>query len=302
MLYDGMIIKGLWYGNTYRVHKELGRGAIGIVYLVENLQTLQLCAMKISQSLQMTSGEYVRLKTIQQEVQSGHFGPLLYEMDDLQIHGQQYHYYTMEYIHGQTLERVLRISRGGKRARRRQLRYIGQILSYLQAIHQKGYVFADVKAENIMLEYSQDRIRFIDFGGVVAVGKMVKQYSALYDRGCWKMGGRKADYRYDLFAVGILLVQIFVPHGVLLKAQKSANPMDVLYDIIHRELPLYLRPICIKAFCGQYRTTGEMCREVQNAERHGGRRFWRLSKIDCAFWGSLVFMLSTVIYIMVMTK
>ncbi len=302
MLCRGTIVQGIWHKQSYRIHKELGRGAIGAVYLVENLRTSQFCAMKVSQSMQSIASEHKRLQTIQREVQSQHFGPLLFEMDDIDIRGQKHHFYTMEYIDGRVFD--IQSIQGGIQV---ALLYISQILRHLDSLHAKGYVFADVKAENILIDNRAKRIRFVDFGGVVKSGRMVKQFSVMYDRGSWRMGSRKAEAQYDLFAVGVLFLQLFIPKATLLEAQKSANSMYMLYDIIHRKLQPQYKSICFKVFSEKYQSAAAMDRDVQDLIKGKGQKakskgflrrlFKQWTLIDSALWASFVCMVGVVVFV-----
>ncbi|OEF95771.1 protein kinase domain-containing protein [Desulfuribacillus alkaliarsenatis] len=327
MLSKGELLTGAWHKHTYRVLHELGRGAIGVVYLVEKTDNGQLCAMKVAASMQSIAAEYKRLEKIQGKVQSRHFGPLLFELDDVQIRNQKLYYYTMEYITGESLKAYCESLNGHKSLnvhksltthnkceleQHQYLTCVYQIIENLTKLHKKNHIFCDLKPENVIIDADDKRAKFVDFGGVVPVGRMVKQYTVLYDRGSWKMGSRKADINYDLFAVGILLIQGFVGKESLQTAQKNPLPIYALYDIIHKKLEPKYKQICIKIFSEKYRSAKELQGDFSKAlslknkvvvsdtykfkSRTGfyGRIGKLVGIIDIAFWVSFSFMLGSI--------
>lgn len=298
ILASGTVLQGVWHRHVYRVIRELGRGAIGIVYLVENVKATKICAMKVTTTYQPIAAEFSKLEKIQKQVQSKYFGPLLFEMDDIEVGAERYHYYTMEYIDGLPLHKAW-----NRKYTQQSLAHMCSLVRNLSVLHNQKVVFSDIKPENILIESNSQRVRFIDFGGVVPFNRMIKQYSVLYDRGSWKMGNRKADVQYDLFGAGILLLQIFVKQDILAKAQKNPLPIYALYDIIHKELPPKLRHICIKVFSEKYSSANEMAKDLEQVipqlqEKRANastKRAWSL--IDGAFWGSFAFMVGSIVFV-----
>jgi len=289
--HKGMIVTGIWHKEAYCIHRQIGKGAIGTVYLVEQLSTSQFCAMKVADSMQAIAAEYTRLADIHKEVRSRHFGPLLYELDDIDAGLVRLHFYTMEYIEGVTFNNAIT-----KSSPRQSLQYVTQLLIHLQCLHDRNLIFSDIKPENILIESKKQLVRVVDFGGVVPVGRMIKQYSVIYDRSSWRMGSRKSDKQYDIFAVGILLLQIFVSQNDLIKAQKKARPMFVLYGIIHRKLAsVELKRICIKAISGKYQSANNMHTDI---ELLLSKKVINHYKLDYVFWASFTFMIGSILYVM----
>ena len=104
------------------------------------------------------------------------------------------------------------------------------LLKKLTYLHANGFVFGDIKMENILVS-DYGAVELIDFGGVTQKGRAVKQFTEIYDRGYWGAGTSIADEAYDIFAFAILFMQL------------SDNPMIGFHDICcHRIAPL----ICLK--------------------------------------------------------
>ncbi len=195
-------IKGQWSGKTYTLLKKLGSGGIGEIYLVEDYYGERF-AMKISQDLVSITKEYSNLNKF-----SGMcFAPKVYELDDCQKDNKLYHFFIMEYIEGYTLRDALRrekLSFGSK------LDIVWIIADVLKKINDKGYVYTDLKYENIMVDKRKNLIRLIDLGSITPIGERVKEYTPMYDRSNWNAGSRTADLSYQVFAIIILLISMLL--------------------------------------------------------------------------------------------
>ena len=82
-----------------------------------------------------------------------------------------------------------------------------RLLQKLAQLHQAGWVFGDLKPQNVLVsDYGQ--VELIDYGGVTSIGRSVKQFTEWYDRGFWNGGSRTADGTYDVFAFALLLIHV----------------------------------------------------------------------------------------------
>lgn len=54
---------------------------------------------------------------------------------------------------------------------------ISQLLSSLSAIHREGWVFGDLKPENLIVTGPPPQIRCIDVGGTTKEGRAIKEYT-----------------------------------------------------------------------------------------------------------------------------
>src|SRR5699024_361548 len=138
-------IVGKWNTNKYTVLRELGSGMIGTVYLCKHKG--RYLALKISrQRLSMTKEVNV-LKSIE-EAQDKFLGPSLFDVDDWERSGHEtYSFYVMEYIKGHSLSYVLR-----HHDRKWLSIILLKLLDQLEHLHNYGWVFGDLKADNIIIE------------------------------------------------------------------------------------------------------------------------------------------------------
>ncbi|MBM7650288.1 serine/threonine-protein kinase [Bacillus ectoiniformans] len=249
----GTVIRGKWHNHTYIIERELGYGATGTVYLVKGQQGS--AALKVSSQLSITSEMNV-LKAFD-KVQGSSLGPSLLDTDDWQDRGQLFSFYVMEYIHGPTLSTFIQ-SRGPS--------WIGvlmlQLLENLQALHNEGWVFGDIKPDNLIVTGTPFSLRCIDVGGTTKQGRAIKEYTEFFDRGYWGAGSRKAEPSYDLFAAAMVAVSLVYPKRF---ARKERDPEQLVKMIRQsKELEPYAG-VLIKAIKGKYHSALDMRKEMLTA-------------------------------------
>lgn len=252
ILPHGATIYGKWNKRRYRIVRRIGSGAIGTVFLCrENGKDV---AVKMSRHALSLTTEVNVLKSLQQ-VQDTSLGPFLFDADDwVAPDGTTYSFYAMEYIDGVSIERFVRVNGAN---------WIGvflmQMLEQLEQFHDAGWVFGDLKNENIIIGGKQPTARFIDVGGTTKIGRSIKEYSDFYDRAYWGLGSREAEPSYDLFALAMIMLAIYYPE----KFKRTNATKNVLLTKLYarNELKLY-RPCLQKALTGKYRTAKEMKRDL----------------------------------------
>lgn len=202
----GQVIQGKWHKKTYHVIRELGSGAVGTVYLC--VADGRKVALKVSEQMSSISSEVNVLKSFQ-SVQGTRLGPSLIDVDDyISERGHPFPFYVMEYVEGIPLHQF--IQRNGREWLFSLL--IG-LAKDLEALHQMGYVFGDLKMENLIVTSRPIRLRWVDVGGTTLQGRAIKEYTEFYDRAYWEAGDRKAEPRYDLFALAMVILRVYYPAG-----------------------------------------------------------------------------------------
>ncbi|WP_100332749.1 protein kinase domain-containing protein [Bacillus xiapuensis] len=249
----GTVIRGKWHQNVYIVERKLGSGATGEVYLVKTKEGS--AALKLSRQLSLTSEMNV-LKAFD-KVQGSSLGPSLLDADDWEQNGKVLSFYAMEFIQGPTLSAFIE---------RRGTAWIGilllQLLENLHALHHQGWIFGDIKPDNLIVSGPPFRIRCIDVGGTTKHGRAVKEYTEFFDRGYWGGGSRKADPAYDLFASAMVAVNLVYPRRF---ARDESGVNQLIVRIKQKQELLQYSHVLIKAVQGQYPTALAMRRELMEA-------------------------------------
>lgn len=247
----GTVIDGKWHRHRYIILKELGFGANGIVYLARSGN--QKVALKMSDNSLSVTSEVNVLKSFA-KVQGSSLGPSLIDVDDWVREEQTISFYVMEYIEGLDFLQFI-----NKRGRVWANVLILQLLKDLHSIHEQGWVFGDLKPENIIVMGPPPKIRCIDVGGTTIQGRAIKEYTEFYDRGYWGLGTRKAERSYDLFAVGMMMINIEYPN----RFNKATGGLDELVQVIKEKSELKkVEIVILKALKGDYQTALEMRTEM----------------------------------------
>ncbi|HJV16253.1 MAG TPA: protein kinase family protein [Bacillales bacterium] len=243
----GTVIKGKWHGNQYSVLKELGNGANGVVYLAKN-KTGHV-ALKMSNNGMSVTSEVNVLKSFA-KVQGSALGPCLLDFDDWQTNQGNISFYVMEYIHGPDL--LTFIQQNGESW---TIVLFLQLLNDLEKFHENGWVFGDLKPENLIVTGPPVKIRCIDVGGTTIQGRAIKEFTEFYDRGFWGLGTRKAEPSYDLFAAGMIMINTAYPK----RFNKTSGGILQLKEAIGQKKELILlEKVILKSLQGHYGSAKEM--------------------------------------------
>ncbi|GGM36449.1 putative serine/threonine-protein kinase YabT [Paraliobacillus quinghaiensis] len=254
-LRPGSIISGKWHRQVYVVQKQLGKGAIGTVYLCKRKDG-RVSALKISEKAASITTEVNVLKHLS-KVQGTRLGPSLIDVDDwIDQYGTCYSFYVMEYVQGVGLASFLR---------QRGKNWLGvlllQLLKDLERLHHQGWVFGDLKLDNVIVSSSPPRLRWIDVGGTTQIGRSIKEYTEFYDRGYWQAGTRKAEPSYDLFALAMMALHYAYPN----QFDRGRYPARTLREKVRQSKVLMPYQACLeKALQGGYQSSLEMQKDLSN--------------------------------------
>ncbi|RXZ79294.1 serine/threonine protein kinase [Paenibacillaceae bacterium] len=197
----GTVITGKWKRRRYLVERMLGEGANGKVYLVERDRVRY--ALKVSADVVDLQSEINVLQSLADQRTSEERSFLVDVDDYCHPEGRDYPFYVMRYVRGIKMSEYL--AKHGTD----WFPLIGfHLLGRLASLHEAGWVFGDLKPENVLVgDYGKAQL--VDFGGVTELGKSVRQFTEIYDRGYWTAGSRSADAQYDIFSFAVLIIQLF---------------------------------------------------------------------------------------------
>jgi serine/threonine-protein kinase len=210
--------------GRYRVLKQLGEGGMGQVYLAEHIAIEKRIALKVLHAEYARKGEIVA--RFQQEAISASRikHPNVLDVFDFGQLENGCFYLAMEFLEGNDLAdeiqraRVLEPHRG--------LRIALQICRALAAAHGKGVVHRDMKPENVFLQRTPDGeevVKIVDFG-IAQLRTNEEAAAGASKRRLTRTGmifgtpeymspeqaaGKHADLRSDVYAVAIILYEMF---------------------------------------------------------------------------------------------
>ncbi|MCL1632478.1 protein kinase [Sporolactobacillus sp. CPB3-1] len=261
----GTMIVGKWHRNRYQLIRLLGSGAQGTVYLGHSGDAHPV-AIKLAKDRSSLISEAHILEQFGR-LQGDPLGPSLYDSDDWVTGGSTVGFCVMEYLEGTSLSEVLK-----KKAFDWSLVYVLQLLKQLAQLHKTGYIFGDLKPENLMLIRPGYSIRCLDFGGATKIGRSVREYTEFYDRGYWGLGSRRAEPSYDLFACAMILIYAAAGRRIT----RSSEPQNQLKHFIDSQGKLVpYRHFLLSALSSDYTSAEQMRKElvrammaVESHERH----------------------------------
>ena len=149
---------------NYTVVRELGRGAMGVVYQARHDQTGRMVALKLivpeSAATRTAIDRFLREMSVVSQLKHPH---IVEWLEQGMTRGQ--FWFTMEYVEGTNLEALADLERGYYPISQ-ACRLASQVLKGLAHAHALGFVHRDIKPENILIGQSSagSVAKISDFG------------------------------------------------------------------------------------------------------------------------------------------
>ena len=229
---DGaQFVPGTMLADRYRIVGLLGRGGMGEVYRAEDLKLGQPVALKFLPKAVTHRPD--RLARFHQEVrlarQVSH--PNVCRVHDIGETGGQ-HFLSMEYIDGEDLASLLR--RIGRLPSDKALELARQICAGLAAAHDRTVLHHDLKPANVLID-GHGRAHLADFGLANLAGERKDVPEIAGTPGYMapeQLEGREATARMDVYALGLVLYEMFTGKRALTAGGATViNPSTLLPDL-----------------------------------------------------------------------
>ena len=223
--------------GRYRVLKELGRGAMGLVYLGKDPTIQRFVAIKTMRLDQIDGDEKLqdfKSRFFREAESTGRLShPNIVTIYDA---GEEHDlgYIAMELIEGTPLKQW---------ARKPNLLPVNEVLLTVATVadaldyaHQQGVIHRDIKPANIML--TKDRVvKVMDFGIAKMASTSKTQTNIVLGTPTYmspeQIAGKKVDGRSDIFSLGIVLFELLTGQLPFTADNLSA----VLFSIAHHPHP-----------------------------------------------------------------
>jgi hypothetical protein len=154
---------------------ELGRGAMGVTYKAFDINLRCPVTLKVI-SERYLGDESARLRFLREARAAASVRhPNVASVFHLGTIGQNY-FYAMEYVEGETLERL--IKRSGRLEIKLALEIASQVAAGLAAVHEQNLVHRDIKPTNIMVRLKDGgaaTVKIIDLGLAKPVNELGSQ-------------------------------------------------------------------------------------------------------------------------------
>ncbi|MGE4244199.1 CHASE2 domain-containing serine/threonine-protein kinase [Ramlibacter sp.] len=237
MLLDGGGVEKPMLGR-YQVEKELGKGAMGVVYLGKDPKIGRVVAIKTMALSNEFEGEELndaRERFFREAETAGR----LQHQNIVTIFdaGEEHElaYIAMEFLKGRDL--VDYCKDGALLPMPRVVSIVARVAEALAYAHRQNVVHRDIKPANIMYEHDSDTVKVTDFGiaritdsSKTKTGLVLGTPSFMSPE---QIAGKKVDGRSDLYSLGVMLFQMLA--GVL--PFRGDSMAELMYKIANEEAP-----------------------------------------------------------------
>jgi serine/threonine-protein kinase len=224
--------------GRYQVEKELGKGAMGVVYLGKDPKIGRVVAIKTMALSEEFEGEELtdaRERFFREAETAGR----LQHQNIVTIFdaGEEHDlaYIAMEFLKGKDL--VDYCKDGQLLPVPKVLSIVIRVAEALAYAHRQNVVHRDIKPANIMYEFDSDTVKVTDFGiaritdsSKTKTGLVLGTPSFMSPE---QIAGKKVDGRSDLYSLGVMLFQML--SGVL--PFRGDSMAELMYKIANEEAP-----------------------------------------------------------------
>lgn len=227
--------------GRYRVLKELGRGAMGVVYLGKDPTIQRFVAIKTMRLDKIDADDKlqeIKTRFFREAESTGRLShPNIVTIYDA---GEEDHlvYIAMELLQGSTLKEWTHTSK--LMAVSTLLPILATVADAMDYAHRQGVVHRDIKPANIMLT-ADHVVKVMDFGiATMASSARTKTETVLGTPTYMspeQIAGKKVDGRSDIYSLGIVMFELLTGHPPF----KADNLSALLYAITHTP------PLCLSA-------------------------------------------------------
>ena len=264
--------------NRYKVQKRLGEGGMGEVYMAEHIAIEKRIALKVLR-LEYSQKSEVVARFLQEAKSASRIKhPNVVDVFDFgQLEDGRF-FLALEFLNGNDLAEEIR--KQGLLPTARIIPIMMQVCRALSAAHASGVVHRDLKPENIFLNRTDDgeeSVKLVDFGiaQMRTIGDGGANNPRLTKAGTIfgtpeymapeQAGGRDTDLRSDVYAIGIILYELFagkVPfagttlvHTLTMHLSETAKPINSLGGRqVSPELEAMIAKAISKAPADRYQT------------------------------------------------
>lgn len=238
--------------GKYEIRRELGKGAMGVVYEGFDPVLLRRVAIKTILPSQLVKGEAADIMArFQREAQAAgrlnhpgvvavyDYGEAIASDDHTRIiqpgsgglAGQRVAFIAMEFVEGQELKDHFEANECFTVSE--SARIMGEILDALAHSHGQGVIHRDIKPANLIM-LADGRVKIADFGiartetsELTLAGTVLGTPAYMSPE---QFLGQRVDARSDLFACGIILYQFLTGEKPF-----TGNPTTIMYKVLREE-------------------------------------------------------------------
>ena len=224
--------------GRYEVLSELGKGAMGIVYLARDPVIGRMVAIKTIRASAMGDDDSESREFRERFIREAQTAGILSHPNIVTIHDigedpdTQISFIAMEYIEGKTLKGLL--------MEKAQFTWdqvadmIAQVAEAMDYAHRKGIIHRDIKPANIIVT-ADEKVKITDFGiakiassNLTTTGQFLGTPNYMSPE---QVSGSPVDGRSDIFSLGVVLYELLTRR----KPFSGENLTAISYKIVHED-------------------------------------------------------------------
>ena len=222
--------------GRYEIVDEIGKGAMGVVYLARDPLIGRLVALKtfrIGYSVRDQELEQFRVRFMREAQSAGILShPNIVTIHDVVEQTEEgLAFIAMEYVRGTTLKALLQSDQP------MSLQFIvdlvAQIADALDYAHAHRVIHRDVKPANILIT-ADNKVKITDFGIARLDTSNLTQEGQLLGTPNYmapeQIQGKEIDHRADLFALGVVLYEMLTRHKPFQGENLTVVSHRIVYD------------------------------------------------------------------------
>ncbi len=225
--------------GPYLVGAELGGGAMGVVYRATHIDTNRVVALKVMRPQLLeeptTTARFRREARIASRLGHPHVGGVV-EL----VESEGRYAMALDFVDGEPLSAIMTMPLPPERV----TLIVGQILRGLEHAHAMGLVHRDLKPDNVLVEWrnNRDHARIIDFGIAIAKFGSDDSVERITEAGLVvgtpmymapeQARGEAVDQRADLYSLGMIMYEMMTGVGAY-----EGKALDILTAKLKRDVP-----------------------------------------------------------------
>ena len=224
--------------GRYEVLSELGKGAMGVVYLAKDPVIGRMVAIKTIRASTIGDDDSESREFRERFIREAQTAGILSHPNIVTIHDigedpdSQISFIAMEYIEGKNLKMLL--------AEKTPFTYdqiadmIAQVAEAIDYAHRKGIIHRDIKPANIIIT-ADEKVKITDFGiakvassNLTTTGQFLGTPNYMSPE---QVSGAPVDGRSDIFSLGVVLYELLTKR----KPFVGENLTAISYKIVHED-------------------------------------------------------------------
>jgi serine/threonine-protein kinase len=224
--------------GRYEVLSELGKGAMGVVYLARDPVIGRMVAIKTIKASSMGDDDSESHEFRERFVREAQTAGILSHPNIVTIHDigedpeTQISFIAMEYIEGKTLKGLLLEKTPFTWDQIANM--VAQVAEAMDYAHRKGIIHRDIKPANIIVT-ADEKVKITDFGiakiassNLTSTGQFLGTPNYMSPE---QVSGSPVDGRSDIFSLGVVLYELLTRR----KPFTGDNLTAISYKIVHED-------------------------------------------------------------------